>query len=141
MRGNVQFRAEIRDFVRFGFEVLVVEIPKHEIEHGDASADVFKFVLAAIAEILMADLPIDLPRKEMVDRAALREAVDLGMLAGLQLGPEESRALAPIRAGETREIAARRNSRNAWPQGRESETPARCSRAPGWRRFGAESCS
>src|SRR5258708_4358300 len=99
--GNVQLRAEIRDFVRFGFEVLVVEIPKHEIQHGDTSANVFEFVLAAIAEILMADLPIDLPRKEMVDRAALRKAEDLGVLAGLKLGPEKCRALAPICPGET----------------------------------------
>ena len=45
---NVQLRAEIRDLVGFGFKVLVVEIPEHKIQSGDASADVFKFVPPAI---------------------------------------------------------------------------------------------
>src|SRR5437773_2940712 len=104
VRRNVQLRAEIRDLVGFGFKVLVVEISEHKIQSGDASADVFKFVLPAIGKILMANLPIDLSGKKMVDRAALRETVNPGMLASLKFGPEERRALPRASAGEAQEL-------------------------------------
>ena len=40
----------------------------------------------------------------MVDRAALRETVNPGMLASLKFGPEERRALPRATAGEAQEL-------------------------------------
>src|SRR6266403_30669 len=52
----------------------------------------------------MANLPIDLSGKKMVDRAALRETVNPGMLPSLKFGPEERRALPRASAGEAQEL-------------------------------------
>src|SRR6266404_3092670 len=52
----------------------------------------------------MANLPIDLSGKKMVDRAALCETVNPGMPPGMKFGPEERRALPGASAGETEEL-------------------------------------
>jgi len=54
----------------------------------------------------MANLPIDLSGKKMVDRAALCETVNPGMLPGMKFGPEERRALPRASAGEAQELRA-----------------------------------
>src|SRR3984957_2247050 len=98
---QLEFRTKIGDFVGLRFEVVEIEIPQHEVEHCDAGTDVFEFVLAAIAEILSANLAVNSPREQMVSGAALGETIGTCVLGGLKFRPEERGSLAPARAGKT----------------------------------------
>src|SRR5262252_356968 len=101
---NVKFRAKIPDLVGLRFKILVFEIPEDEIQHGDARADVFKFVFAAVAVMFLANLAVEGFRKEMVDGAAMREAENLRVPSGLQFGPKLRGPFAPMCAGEAKEL-------------------------------------
>ena len=109
--GQLQFRTKIGDFVGLRFEVVEIEIPEHEVEHRDAGTDVFEFVLAAVAEILSANLAVNPPREQMVSGAALGETIGTCVLGGLKFGPEERGSFAPARAGKAQELTGDEVSR------------------------------
>src|SRR5208282_2724135 len=100
-----QCRTKIGDFVGLGFEVVEGEISEHEVEHRNAGADVFEFVLAAIAKILFTNCAIYLPREQMVSGAALRKAISSCVLIRLEFVPEQRGSFAPVGARKSEELA------------------------------------
>src|SRR5271166_4662458 len=103
--GQLQCRTKIGDFVGLGFEVVEFEISEHEVEHRNAGADVFEFVLAAIAKILSTNCAIYLPREQMVSGAALRKAISSCVLIRLEFVPEQRGSFAPVGARKSEELA------------------------------------
>ena len=102
---NAEGLLKIGAFFRLGFEIVQVEMAEDEIEHGEASLDIFHFVLAPVAEVWSFEMPVELPGENVIDDAVLGEAFGPGAFAGLEFGPEQRRALAPMRAGERQKLA------------------------------------
>src|SRR6185312_12657673 len=105
MAWDFQLVAEESDLLRLGFEVPILLIRQHKIEHADALADELDLMLAAVAKVLASDLPIEPAREEVVDHATFRKAFGPGMFLSVEFGPEHGRPLAPMSAGKSKELA------------------------------------
>src|SRR5580700_2196779 len=95
----------MRNLLGLGLQVLELLVCDHEIEHGDTALDEIKFVDAAIAQVFLLDRVIEPPRKQVMDRAALRETLGAGVPRTLDLAPEAGRPLAPMRPGTSKKLA------------------------------------
>src|ERR1700683_1296032 len=101
---NTEVLLEIGTFLRFGFKIVQLEMAEDEIEHGEASLDVFHFVLAAIAEIFASEVPVELGGENVGDHAVCGKIFAPGVFVGVEFGPEGRSALALVRAGERQKL-------------------------------------
>src|SRR5260221_12729423 len=102
---DVQCTTEEAHFFGLGFEVLISLVEENEIEDGDAAFDEVELVLAAITKVFLFDLPVEPPREEVANHAALGKALHASMSFGFELAPESRGPLAPMSAGEREELA------------------------------------
>jgi hypothetical protein len=79
-------------------------VRENEVEHRQAPLHIFDFVFATVAEILAAEVPIQLSGEQVIHDAMLRKAFGPGMFVGLKFCPEERRTLSPMRPGKAQKM-------------------------------------
>src|SRR5580704_15163443 len=102
---DVQSTTEEAHFFGLGFEVLIPLVEENKIEDGDAPFDEFELVLATVTKVFLFDLPVEPPREEVINHAALGKALHASMAFGFELAPESRGPFAPMSAGEREELA------------------------------------
>ena len=108
---DVQRAAEEAYLFRFRFEVVILLVRQHEIEHGETPADEIQLVGAAIAEVLFLDPGIEPPGEKVIDDTAHGIAPSPGVLLALHLVPKDRSPFAPMGAGEAEKLTRHKVAR------------------------------
>ena len=104
---DVQFVAEIGDLFRFAFEVLIPLVGEDEIKTEKPSPDRFQPMPAAVAQVLMAKLGVELARIQMIDAPVTPVFAHRGVPLGHELLRQRMSPIAALGIDKGQELAGR----------------------------------